>query len=29
LDRGWGEVFFFCEGTCDGVVKIKVVKFGQ
>ena len=29
LDRGWNEVFFFREDSCDGVVKSEIVKGGQ
>jgi hypothetical protein len=29
LDRGWNEVFFLREGSCDGVVKSEIVKGRQ
>jgi hypothetical protein len=29
LDRGWREVLFLGEGTCDWVVEIEVSKGGQ
>ncbi len=29
LDRGWNEVFFFRQDSCDGVVKSEIVKGRQ